>query len=67
MILNKVYDTTAKWDKDNNKWNVSKRLKYYQWNDNNNQPVSPEYEDLEQALKWIKEHDESKETNQKVI
>jgi len=52
MILNKIHNNSS--------------IKY-QWNDMNNQPVSPEYEDIEQALKWIKEHDESKETNQKVI
>jgi hypothetical protein len=66
MILNKVYDTTAKWDKDNNKWNVSKGLKYYQWNDMKNKPVSPEYEDIDQALDWIKEYD-IKKASSKVI
>jgi hypothetical protein len=56
MILNKVYDTTAKWDKDNNKWDIAERLKY-QWNDMKNKPVSPEYEDIDQALDWIKAYD----------
>jgi len=56
MILNKLYNTSAKWDKDINKWDIAERLKY-QWNDMNNQPVSLEYKEIEQALDWIKEYD----------
>ena len=56
MILNKLYDTTARWDKTNNKWDIAERLKY-QWNDMKNKPVSPEYEKIESALEWIKEYD----------
>ena len=66
MILNKIYHTSAKWDKTNNKWDIAERLRY-QWSTIKNKPVSPEYKDIEQALEWIKEHDESKRTNQKVI
>lgn len=56
MILNKLYNTSAKWDKSNNKWNVAERMKY-QWNDNRNKPVSPEYKEIESALEWIIEYD----------
>jgi hypothetical protein len=45
MILNKLYDTTARWDKTNNKWDIAERMKY-QWNDMKNKPVSPEYKEI---------------------
>jgi len=56
MILNKIYHTSAKWDKSNNQWDIAERLKY-QWNDNRNKPVSPEYEDITPALEWIIQYD----------
>ena len=40
--------------------------KQYQWTDINDQPVS-DWMDLDNALQWIKEHDESKEINQKNV
>ena len=39
----------------------------YQWATNNNSPVSPVFEDITDALQWIIDHDESKETNQKTV
>jgi len=66
LILNKSHDRTAKWDKESNKWDIADRLKY-QWATNKNSPMSPQYEELTDALNWIIDHDESKETNQKTV
>ena len=55
MILNKIYHTSAKWDKSNNQWDIAERMKY-QWNDNRNKPVSPEYEEIETSLECINEY-----------
>lgn len=59
MILNKIYHTSAKWDKSNNQWDIAERMKY-QWSTIKNKPVSPEYEEIEPALEWIKEYDMNK-------
>lgn len=61
LILNKTHDRTAKWDASNNCWNVADRP-IYQWD-----TISPQYEELTDALNWIIDHDESKETNQKTV
>jgi hypothetical protein len=62
MILNKVYHTSARWDKTLKQWDIAERLRY-QWNDMKKQPVSPEYEKIESALEWIKEYDVNKSVN----
>ena len=60
MILKKRNTQTARWDHENNKWLVG--TMEYQWTDMTNKPVS-DWMNFDNALKWIKEHDESKETS----
>lgn len=62
MILNKVYHTSARWDKTLKQWDIAERLRY-QWNDMKKQPVSPEYEEIDDALIWIKEYNVNKNAN----
>jgi hypothetical protein len=53
MNLNKTYDKTAKWDHTSNKWSIYDKPKY-QWD-----KASPVFDDLQDALDWIIEHDAS--------
>jgi hypothetical protein len=58
VILNKTYIPF-------DRWNTRQTL--YQWATNDNIPMSPKFAELTDALQWIKDHDESKETNQKTV
>jgi hypothetical protein len=58
MNLNKIYDKTAKWDHTSNKWSISDKPKY-QWDD-----ASPVFDDLQDALNWIIEHDQRNHRDQ---
>ena len=60
MILKKRNTQTARWDKVNNKWLVG--TMEYQWMNENSKEESP-WMNFDNALIWIKERDESKETN----
>ena len=60
MILKKRNTQTARWDKVNDKWSVG--TEEYQWFHEKSKEESP-WMNLDDALIWIKEHDESKETN----
>ena len=61
MVLNKRNIPTARWDHDNNKWCLD-NVYTYQWTTIDDVPVS-DWMDFDNALIWIKEHDESKETS----
>ena len=58
--LKKRNSQSARWDHDNNKWLVG--TEEYQWFHEKTKEQSP-WMNLDNALIWIKEHDESKETN----
>ena len=58
--LKKRNSQSARWDHDNNKWLVG--TEEYQWFHEKTKEQSP-WTNLDNALIWIKEHDESKETN----
>jgi len=60
MILKKRNAQTARWDHDNNKWLVG--TIEYQWVNEKSKEYSP-WMNFDDALIWIKEHDESKETS----
>jgi hypothetical protein len=50
-------EVSAKWDNDNNRWQVGQRTKY-RWVDNiTNEPTSDWYYNIEDALEWVKNHD----------
>ena len=55
MVLEQELDyVSAKWDNDNNKWQVGQRTKY-RWVDTiSNEPTSEWYYSIEEALDWIK-------------
>jgi hypothetical protein len=55
MVLNKRNTQTARWDHDNNKWLVG--TKEYQWVNEKSKEESP-WMNFDNALIWIKEHDE---------
>ena len=57
MILKKRNSQTARWDKENDKWLVG--TMEYQWTNMKNKPVS-DWMNFDNALKWIKEHDEGR-------
>jgi hypothetical protein len=61
MQLRKQSNPSAKWDNENNKWCIGES-RIYQWTDMKNRPVS-DWMNLDDALIWIKEYNESKETN----
>jgi hypothetical protein len=61
MILKKQSNPSAKWIAETSRWWIGESHEY-QWIDSKNKPVSP-WMDLNNALKWIKEYDESKKTN----
>ena len=60
MILKKRNSQTARWDKENDKWLVG--TMEYQWTNMKNKPVSAvsDWMNFDDALKWIKEHDEGR-------
>jgi hypothetical protein len=60
MVLEQELDeVSAKWDNDNNKWQVEQRTKY-RWVDTiSNEPTSEWYYSIEEALDWIKAVDNS--------
>ena len=60
MYLKKRNAQTARWDKENNRWQVG--TMEYQWVHHKSKEESP-WMNFDNALKWIKEHDESKETS----
>jgi hypothetical protein len=62
VILNKTYAPSARWDETANRWDTTKQTTY-QWLCNKNKPSSPKYNDITDALQWIIDHDESKETD----
>lgn len=55
MVLNKRNTQTARWDHDNNKWLVG--TMEYQWVNEKSKEESP-WMNFDNALIWIKEHDE---------
>jgi hypothetical protein len=59
MYLKKRNAQTARWDHENNRWQVG--TLEYQWVHHKFKEESP-WMNLDNALVWIKEHDESKET-----
>ena len=58
MILDKLLTQTAMWDATANKWWIGETVEY-RWTDPKNQPIS-DWMDLDNALQWIKEHDEQR-------
>jgi len=65
MNLTKQFLQTAKWDASASKWWIGESVEY-RWTDTKNKPTS-DWMDLDNALRWIKEHDESKKINQKNV
>jgi hypothetical protein len=57
---------SAKWNHTTNRWDVGNKKKY-RWNNHKNKPESDWFYDITDALTWIINHDESKETNQKTV
>ena len=65
MNLTKQSYASARWNHEANQWWVGESITY-QWTDSRNRPVSG-WMNFDNALLWIKEHDENKETNQKTV
>ena len=61
MILKKQSNPSAHWNHSANSWSVGESIEY-QWVNEKSKEHSP-WMNLDDALIWIKEHDESKETN----
>ena len=57
MILKKRNTQSARWDHDNNKWNVG--TEEYQWLNEETKECSS-WMNFDDALIWIKEYDENK-------
>ena len=57
MILNKTIQRTAQWNKETNAWLIEETM-VYQWYTMKNNPKSPIYKSLTDALQWIITHDE---------
>ena len=57
MILVKTIERTAQWNKETNAWLIEEAL-VYQWHSIKNNPKSPIYKSLNDALQWIITHDE---------
>ena len=57
MQLKKRNTQTARWDHENNRWQVG--TMEYRWTDMKNKPVS-DWMNFDNALIWIKEHDEGR-------
>ncbi len=51
MLLQKTYNTSAKWDHSANSWWIGE-VTSYRWTDNKNKPIS-NWSDLDTALQWI--------------
>jgi hypothetical protein len=58
MILHQIQERSAKWDTTANTWWVGETT-LYQWNTMKNEPASPVYKELKDALQWIIKHDET--------
>ena len=58
MQLSKQSNPSAHWDHENNKWHIGESCNY-QWTDMKNRPVS-DWMNLDDALIWIKQYDESR-------
>ena len=58
MVLNKTYNRTAKWDVENNRWQIGETT-LYQWYTNEEKSISPIYSNLPEALRWIIQYDEN--------
>jgi hypothetical protein len=56
LILEKDYDCVAKWNKENNRWDISDQI-LYRWINPKKKPISDWYKDLTDALNFIIEHD----------
>jgi hypothetical protein len=53
MILEQSKDpVSARWDNTTNAWDIGEKTKY-RWIDQNNQPQSEWYYDIQDALDWI--------------
>ena len=57
MILNKTIHRTAQWNNETDSWKIEEAL-VYQWHSVKNNPKSPIYKSLTDALQWIIAHDE---------
>ena len=57
MILVKTIQRTAQWNKKTNAWLIEEAM-VYQWYTMKNNPKSPIYKSLTDALQWIIAHDE---------
>ena len=57
MILNKTIQRTAQWNKKTDSWKIEEAM-VYQWHTMKNNPKSPIYKSLTEALQWIITHDE---------
>jgi hypothetical protein len=57
---------SAKWNHTTNRWDVGNKKKF-RWCSTKNKPESDWFYDITDALTWIINHDESKETNQKTV
>jgi hypothetical protein len=56
MLLEKDHDRIARWDKENNRWNIRDQP-LYRWTDMKQKPVSNWYHDISGALNFIIEYD----------
>jgi hypothetical protein len=56
MILEKDHDRVARWDKENNRWDISDQT-LYRWVNSKKKPVSDWYRDLTDALNFITAYD----------
>lgn len=59
MILQQTKERTAKWNTTANTWWVGETT-LYQWATMNNQPASPVYKEIKEALDWIIEYDKGR-------
>lgn len=66
MILKQGKEKLAKWDTTANTWWVGETT-LYQWETMNNQPASPVYKELKDALQWIIKYDESRTQTNRLV
>jgi len=60
MILEQeLENTTAQWDKDNNRWSVGRKKKY-RWCYPDNTPATDWYYEIQDALNWIIDYDKNR-------
>jgi len=58
MLEHGLDPVSARWDKENNKWDIGQRTKY-RWCDTlTDEPISDWLYELTDALQWSIEHDE---------